>query len=170
MARNINNSVNCEQESRDKGGEPVALIRSFLQRKNSANQQGQAHDCDRHGRPSHFTPKPKPIAFRMQGARVAKRGVTKNCKDWLEIYQTDSAPGRIPDQFKGIAKYPPPEIGRDTGVANVAKMKSLQGFPAENQKSGQQQQDKRESQRNSRGGPLPKSENAKPKRAARDED
>src|SRR4029453_8240013 len=99
-----------EQERGDKGGETITLVGSFSQRENSADKQRDTDDREHHRRPPEFSPKPKPVAFRMQGWRVAKRSVTKNCRDRFEISKTDPAPGRITNESKRVMKNSPLEI------------------------------------------------------------
>src|SRR6266700_693419 len=122
-----------EQERSDKSGETITLVGSLSQRENSANKQGDTGDREHHCQPTEFRPKPKPVAFRMQGSRVAERSVMKNCKDRFEISKTDSAPGRITNQTKRVMKNSPPEIHCDAGTTEIAKMKSLEYLPAEKQ-------------------------------------
>src|SRR6266700_4872771 len=106
-----------EQERSDKSGETITLVGSLSQRENSTNKQGDTDDREHHCRPTEFRPKPKPVAFRMQGSRVAERRVTKNCKNRFEIPKTDPAPGRIMNEAKRVMKNSPPEIRGDVGTA-----------------------------------------------------
>src|SRR6266536_222033 len=99
-----------EQERGDKGAETIPLVGSLSQRENSTNKQGDTADREQHRRPPEFRPKPKPVAFRMQGSRAAERRVMKNCKDRFEISKTDPAPGRIMNEAKRVMKNSPPEI------------------------------------------------------------
>src|SRR5678815_2164518 len=99
-----------EQQRSDKRGETITLVGSFSQRENAADKQRDTDDREHHRRPTEFRPKPKPVAFRMQGSRVAKRSVTKNCKDRFEISKTDPAPGRITNESKRVMKNSPMEI------------------------------------------------------------
>ena len=99
-----------EQKRGDKGGETITLVGSLLQWENSTNEQGDTDDREHHRRPTEFRPKPKPVAFRMQGSPIAERSVTKNCKDRFEISQTDPAPGRITNESKRVMKNSTPEI------------------------------------------------------------
>src|SRR5438094_4877399 len=97
-----------EQKRGDKGGETITLVGSLLQRENSTNKQGDTDDREHHRRPTKFRPKPKPVAFRMQGSRAADRSVTKNCKNRFGISKTDPAPGRIMNKSKRVMKNSPP--------------------------------------------------------------
>src|SRR6266513_1226663 len=97
-----------EQERSDKGGETITLVGSLSQRENSTNKQGDTDDREQHRRPPEFRPKPKPVAFRIQGSRVAERRVMKNCKDRFEISKTDSAPGRITNEANRVMIRLPP--------------------------------------------------------------
>src|SRR6266700_4053163 len=124
-----------KQKRGDKGGETITLVGSHSQWENSTNKQRDTEDREHHRRPTEFRPKPKPVAFRMQGSRAAERSVTKNCKNRFEISKTDSAPGRITNESKRVMKNSPPEIRRDAGTAEIAKMKSLECLPAEKQQS-----------------------------------
>src|SRR6266516_721940 len=99
-----------EQERGDKRGETITLVGSSSQRDNSTNKQRDTQDREHHRRPTEFRPKPKPVAFRMQGSRVAERSVTKNCKNRFEISKTDSAQRRITNDSKCVMKNSPPEI------------------------------------------------------------
>src|SRR5436309_9631483 len=125
--------MECEQERGDKGGETIPLVGSLSQRENSTNKQGDTDDREQHRRPPEFSPKPKPVAFRMQGSRAAEGSVTKNCKDRFEISKTDSAPGRITNESKRVMKNLPPEIRCDAGAAEIVKMKSLKCLRSEKQ-------------------------------------
>src|SRR6266699_1980705 len=122
-----------EQERGDKRGEAITLVGSLSQRENSTNKQRDTDDREHHRQPTEFRPKPKPVAFRMQGSPIAERSVTKNCKDRFEICQTDPAPGRITNESKRVMKNSPPEIRRNAGTAEIAKMKSLECLPPEKQ-------------------------------------
>src|SRR5437773_1311738 len=99
-----------EQERGDKRGETITLVGSLSQRENSTNKQRDTGDRQHHRRPTKFSPKPKPVAFRIQRSRAAKRSVTENCKDRFEISKTDPAPGRITNESKSVMKNLPREI------------------------------------------------------------
>src|SRR5882724_3474121 len=107
---NIDKSIDRKQDRSDKRGETITLVGSRSQRENSTSKQRNTDDDQHHGWPAEFSPKPKPVAFRMQGSRVAQGSVTKNCKDRFEIPKTDSAPGRIANESKRVMKNLPPEI------------------------------------------------------------
>src|SRR4029077_17698183 len=85
VSRNIDNSMNREQERGNERSEAIALIRSFLEGKNSAEDNHNPSKREHNRRPAQLCPKPKPVAFRMQGAPVADRRFAKKCKDGLEI-------------------------------------------------------------------------------------
>src|SRR5206468_4070284 len=95
--------------------------------------QRDTDDDQHHGWPAEFSPKPKPVAFRMRGSRVAEGSVTTNCKDRFEISKTDSTPGRIANESKRVMKNLPPEIRCDAGAVEIVKMKSLECYPSEKQ-------------------------------------
>src|SRR6267154_1767284 len=107
---NIDNSIDRKQEGCYKRGETIALVGSRSQRERSTYKQRNTDDDKHQGWPSEFSPKPKPVAFRMQGARAAEGSVTKNCKDRCEISKTDPAPRRITDESQRVMKNLPPEI------------------------------------------------------------
>src|SRR5205823_14003993 len=94
-----------EQERSDKRGETITLVGSLSQRENSANKQGDTDDREHHRRPTEDRPKPKPVAFRMQGSRVAERSSTKNYKDRFGMSKTDPAPGQITNESKRAKKH-----------------------------------------------------------------
>src|SRR4030081_941027 len=116
MSGNIDKSVERKEDRSDERGEPVALIRSFPQRKNFPNDEDQSHDDKNDCDPAKLGPKPEPIALGMNRAAVAVRGCSKNREDVFKIAKTDSDPGRVANQLKDIGKNPPPEIARDAGV------------------------------------------------------
>src|SRR6266576_1801001 len=94
-----------EQERGDKRGEAITLVGSLSQRENSTNKQRDTDDREHHRQPTEFRPKPKPVAFRMQGSPVAERSVTKNCKNRFEISKTDPAPGLISNMLQRAMRY-----------------------------------------------------------------
>src|SRR5207244_12187590 len=120
-------------QSRDQSAETITLVGSPSQRESSTNKQRNTDDDKHQGWPSEFSPKPKPVAFRMQGSRAAEGSVTKNCKDRFEISKTNSAPGRITDESQRVMKNLPPEIRCDAGAAEIVKMKSLKCLRSEKQ-------------------------------------
>src|SRR6266481_1531781 len=130
---NIDNSIDRKQERSDKRGETIALVGSRSQWENSTGKQFDTGDDKQHGWPPDFSPKPKPIAFRMQGSRVAEGSVTKNCKDRFEISKTDSTPRGITNESKRVMKNLPPEIRGDAGAAEIVKVKSFECLPSEKQ-------------------------------------
>ena len=69
MPGNIHHSVQHKENRCDQSGEPEALIRPLLQRKNSPNEDRDAGDSQQDHRPSHFDPEPKPIALGMDRVR-----------------------------------------------------------------------------------------------------
>ncbi len=141
MPGNIDKSVKGEKHDADQCGQPIALIGSFAQRKDPPNQQRESNNRERDGRPTHLAPKPEPIAFRMQRARVGDRRGPKNCKHRFEISEADSAPGRVANEVEGVVKNAPAKIRRDAGVRDAAKMKALQGLAAKKEQRRQQKQD-----------------------------
>src|SRR6266550_4933429 len=102
--------MDCEQQRRDERGETIPLVGSHSQWENSTNKHRNTNDRERQRWPPEFGPKPKPVAFRMQGSRAAERSVAKNCKDRFQISKTDAAPGRITNESKRVMKNSPPEI------------------------------------------------------------
>src|SRR5204862_5216564 len=110
VSRNIDDPMDRKQERGDKRGETITLVGPHSQRENSINKQRDTNDRKHHSWPPEFRPKPKPVAFRMQGALVATRTATKNCKDRFEISKADPAPGRITNESKRVVKNAPPEI------------------------------------------------------------
>src|SRR5258708_29449351 len=97
MPGNIDKSVNGKKQNSDQCSQPIALIGPFAQWKEPPNQQRESNNRERDGRPTHLAPKPEPVAFRMQRARVGDRRVPKNCEHWIEVAKTDSAPGCVSD-------------------------------------------------------------------------
>src|SRR4029450_6106748 len=102
--------MDCEQERRDKRGETIPLVGSHSQWENSTNKHRDSNDREHHRWPPEFNPNPKPVAFRMQGSRVAEGRVAKNCKDRFKISKTNPAPGRITNEPKRVMKNWPPEV------------------------------------------------------------
>src|SRR5947207_14025432 len=98
-----------EQERSDKRGETITLVGSLSQRENSANKQGNTDDREHDRRPTEVSPKPKPVAFRMQGSRVAGRRITKNCEEQFEIANKDPAQVRITHDPKRVVENSPRE-------------------------------------------------------------
>ncbi len=71
VSRNIDNSMNREQKRGDERGEPIALIGSFLQGKNSANDNHNPSKREHNRRPAQLCSKAK--ASRFPDARPAGR-------------------------------------------------------------------------------------------------
>jgi hypothetical protein len=130
---NIDNSIDRKQERSDKRRETITLVGSRSQRENSTGKQRDTDDDKHHGWPPEFSPKPKPVTFRMEGSRADEGSVTKNCKDRFEISKTDPAPGRITNESKRVMKNLRPEIRRDVRTAEIVKMKPIECLPAEKQ-------------------------------------
>ena len=99
---NIDNSIDRKQEGGYKRGETITLVGSRSQRESSTHKQRNTGDDKHQAWPAEFSPKPKPVAFRMQGSRAAEGSVTKDCKDRFEISKTDPAPGRILNESQRV--------------------------------------------------------------------
>src|SRR5258708_10634148 len=110
MPGNMDNPIDRKQDGSYKRSKTITLVGSRSQRESSTSKQRNTDDDKHEGWPFEFSPKPKPVAFRMQSARAAEGSVTKNCKDRFEISKTDPAPGRITDESQRVMKNLPPEI------------------------------------------------------------
>ena len=102
MPGNIDNSIDCKKEDCYERGETITLVGSRSQWESSTNKQRDTADDKHHAWPPEFSPKPKPVAFRMQGWCAAEGSVTKNCKDRFEISKTNPAPRRITDESQRV--------------------------------------------------------------------
>src|SRR4030088_3786513 len=94
MRGNIHKSVKSEQQRSNQRGHAKALVSSFLQWSDVAHEKNGARYNQQDRGPTQFRPQPKPVAFRVESTCIAKRRVTKNCEDRLEIPPTTSHPAR----------------------------------------------------------------------------
>src|SRR5882762_11213870 len=78
---NIDNSIDRKQEDSYKRGKTITLVGSRSQRESSTRKQHNSDDPKHQGWPPEFSPKPKPVACRMQGSPAAEESATNNCKD-----------------------------------------------------------------------------------------
>src|SRR5438477_12841926 len=125
MTGNIDQSVESKEDRGNQGSEPVTLVCSFTQRKNFSENKNESDDDKNDRDPTKLGPEPEPIAFGMNRTAIAVGSCAKNSEHIFKIAKTDSNPGRVVNQLKDIGKDPPPEIGGETGVDEIAKMKSF---------------------------------------------
>ena len=142
MAGNIDQSVQSEEDCRNQSGQAIALIRAFAQWKNFSKGKNETNDHENDSDPAKLGPHPKPIALGMNRAPIAVRSGPKSSKDVFEIAEADSNPGRIVNELKDVGKNLPAKISRDTGVGEIAKMKSFEGLPAKEQQRSQENKQK----------------------------
>src|SRR5205814_3271815 len=132
MTRHIHDSMESEEKRGDESGNAKTLIRSFAQRKDAPDEQGDPGNSQHHRRPAGFHPMPEPIALRMNGSGAGQRNVAKDREHFIEISEPNSAPRRRADEVNSIPKDCPAQIGCDAGIAGP-QVKALESLAAEEQ-------------------------------------
>src|SRR5437588_13133542 len=122
MTGNIDESVEAEQDCRNEGGKPIPLVGAFAQWINFSNEKNESNDNKNDREPTKLGPKPEPIALWVNRAPVAVGSCAENSKDIFKIAKTDSDPGPIADELKGIGKNPQAEIAGEAGAGQSAKV------------------------------------------------
>src|SRR5437763_3930881 len=131
-----------KEDRGDKCPKPIALISSFLERENLSNDKNKSDDNQDNCYPPQLGPEPKPIAFRMNCTLFVKGGGAERREDRIKISEAYSNPGRISKQMEDVRENPPPEISRETDIAEIPKMKALEGLSPKNQQRRAEEQQK----------------------------
>src|SRR5256714_15618876 len=100
----------------------------------------------------------------MNGAGACQRDVAKDGKHFIEISESDAAPGRGADEMKRVAKDRPAQVGGHAGIAG-AKVKALESLAAEKQHHGEQNQEHGDAEGDTRGRAFAQGKRAQPKSA-----